>query len=46
MALGVVLESRLRGYRVPRFTRKTRNTGKTIKILERPKNNREIKYDS
>ena len=27
---------------VPRFTGKTRNTGKTAEIPERPKNNREI----
>ena len=29
-------------YAVPRFTGKTRITGKTTKIPERPKNNREI----
>ena len=29
-------------YTVPRFTGKTRITGKTTKIPERPKNNREI----
>ena len=29
---------------VPRFTRKTRITGKTAEIPERPKNNREFKY--
>ena len=30
--------------RVPRFTGKTRITGKTTEIPERPKNNRELKY--
>ena len=29
---------------VPRFTGKTRITGKTVEIPERPKNNRELKY--
>ena len=31
--------------RVPRFTGKTPITGKTAEIPERPKNNRELKYD-
>ena len=31
--------------REPRFTGKTRITGKTAEIPERPKNNRELKYD-
>ena len=30
---------------MPRFTGKTRITGKTTEIPERPKNNRELKYD-
>ena len=29
---------------VPRFTGKTRNTGKTTEIPERPKNDRELIY--
>ena len=29
---------------VPRFTGKTRITGKTAKISERPKNNRELEH--
>ena len=32
------------GEGVPRFTGKTRITGKTTEIPERPKNNRELKY--
>ena len=35
------------GYKaVPRFSGKTRITGKTAEILERPKNNREILMDA
>ena len=34
----------LKRVRVPRFTGKTRITGKTAEIPERPKNNRELKY--
>ena len=29
---------------MPRFTGKTRNTGKTAEILERQNNNRELKF--
>ena len=42
--LSVTSESMCTKYWVPRFTGKTRITGKTAEIPERPKNNREFKY--
>ena len=40
----IINDSLIGNKQVPRFTGKTRITGKTAEILERPKNNRELKF--